>query len=89
MFLIASPRISAPLSGPHIAWRAGRVDKPNGSVSPPDGNLPDATKGAPHIREIFGRMGFGDQELVALSGESHTFTQHNTVLLCKQLLFKL
>ncbi|MEW5302225.1 MAG: hypothetical protein WDW36_005027 [Sanguina aurantia] len=56
------------MGGPHIPWRAGRSDKPDGSISPKDGNLPDASKGAPHIREIFSRMGFGDQELVALSG---------------------
>ena len=30
--------------------------------------LPDASKGAPHIRDVFTRMGFNDQELVALSG---------------------
>ena len=30
--------------------------------------LPDASKGAPHIRDVFSRMGFNDQELVALSG---------------------
>jgi len=33
-----------------------------------DGLLPDATKGADHLRAIFGRMGFNDQEIVALSG---------------------
>ena len=30
--------------------------------------LPDASKGAPHIRDVFYRMGFNDQEIVALSG---------------------
>ena len=35
---------------------------------PPDGRLPDASKGPPHIRDIFYRMGFNDQEIVALSG---------------------
>jgi cytochrome c peroxidase len=30
--------------------------------------LPDGALGADHIREIFGRMGFSDQEIVALSG---------------------
>jgi catalase (peroxidase I) len=42
----------------------------------PDGRLPDADKGGPkatavHLREVFGRMGFDDRELVALSG-AHT-----------------
>ncbi len=35
---------------------------------PPDGRLPDAAKGPPHLRDIFYRMGFNDQEIVALSG---------------------
>ena len=35
---------------------------------PPDGRLPDASKGPPHLRDIFYRMGFNDQEIVALSG---------------------
>jgi len=30
--------------------------------------LPDASKDQNHIRAIFGRMGFNDQEMVALSG---------------------
>ena len=30
--------------------------------------LPDGSKGAPHLRDIFYRMGFNDQEIVALSG---------------------
>jgi cytochrome c peroxidase len=33
-----------------------------------DIRLPDGALGADHIREIFGRMGFSDQEIVALSG---------------------
>lgn len=28
--------------GPHIPWRPGRVDKPDGTHCPPDGRLPDA-----------------------------------------------
>mmetsp|Transcript_1711 Transcript_1711/g.3535 ORF Transcript_1711/g.3535 Transcript_1711/m.3535 type:complete len:154 (-) Transcript_1711:66-527(-) len=39
----------------------------------PDGRLPAADKGNPMqtaagLREVFGRMGFGDREIVALSG---------------------
>eukprot|EP00798_Chlamydomonas_sp_ICE-L_P001325 gene1325-32681_t len=56
------------MGGPHIPWAPGRVDKPDGSHCPPDGRLPDALKGSPHLREIFGRMGFDDKEIVALSG---------------------
>ncbi len=57
------------VSGPHIPWRPGRQDKLDGSNGPPDGTLPDAAQGGAHIRAIFGRMGFTDQEAVALIGE--------------------
>lgn len=33
----------------------------DGKNCPPDGRLPDASKGAQHIRDIFYRMGFNDQ----------------------------
>lgn len=59
--------------GPSIPFRLGRTDANDGSVSPPDGRLPDADKGsfantAQHIRDIFYRMGFTDPEIVALLG---------------------
>lgn len=38
---------------------------------PPNGRLPDAAQGAEHLRQVFGRMGFSDREIVALSG-GHT-----------------
>eukprot|EP01124_Arcella_intermedia_P011834 TRINITY_DN1820_c0_g1_i1.p2 TRINITY_DN1820_c0_g1~~TRINITY_DN1820_c0_g1_i1.p2 ORF type:complete len:368 (-),score=34.19 TRINITY_DN1820_c0_g1_i1:39-1142(-) len=56
------------MGGPKIAWRPGRRDKPDGTHCTPDGRLPDATKGPEHIREVFGRMGFTDKEMVALIG---------------------
>lgn len=56
------------MGGPEIPWRPGRSDKPDGSHCTPDGRLPDASQGAKHIRDIFYRMGFNDQEIVALSG---------------------
>lgn len=34
----------------------------------PDGRLPDGDKGSDHLRKIFNRQGFNDQEIVALSG---------------------
>jgi cytochrome c peroxidase len=60
--------------GPKISFSTGRVDAEDGSTSPPDGRLPDADKGSrpktiQHIRDIFYRMGFNDQEIVALLGE--------------------
>ena len=51
----------------------GRVDQPVAAVTP-DGRLPAADKGAPSDTikalkfDVFYRMGFNDQEIVALSG---------------------
>ncbi|KAG6919361.1 heme peroxidase [Tephrocybe rancida] len=55
------------MAGPKVPWRAGRIDGV-ATHATPDGRLPDATQGANHLRAIFGRMGFNDQEIVALSG---------------------
>ena len=55
------------MAGPKVPWRPGRIDGVETQATP-DGRLPDATQGADHLRNIFGRMGFNDQEIVALSG---------------------
>jgi len=55
------------MAGPKIPWRPGRIDG-FATHATPDGRLPDATQGADHLRSIFNRMGFNDQEIVALSG---------------------
>ncbi|KAG1806117.1 cytochrome C peroxidase [Suillus subaureus] len=55
------------MAGPKVPWRPGRIDGFESHV-PPDGRLPDASQGAQHIRDIFYRMGFDDQEIVALCG---------------------
>jgi len=57
--------------GPKIPFKFGRADDVDGSRCPANGRLPDASKGADHLREVFGRMGFNDQEIVALCG-GHT-----------------
>ncbi|KAI8973284.1 heme peroxidase [Mycotypha africana] len=54
--------------GPTIPWRPGREDALEAASCTPDGRLPDATKKEDHIREVFYRMGFNDQEIVALTG---------------------
>jgi len=56
------------MGGPAITWRPGRSDAADSKSCPPDGRLPAANKGASHIRDVFGRMGFSDQEMVALLG---------------------
>ncbi|KAF1839117.1 cytochrome c peroxidase mitochondrial precursor [Decorospora gaudefroyi] len=55
------------MQGPKIPFRAGRTDR-DVSFCTPDGRLPDASKDRSHIRAIFGRMGFDDRAMVALSG---------------------
>ncbi|KAI8146624.1 heme peroxidase [Fennellomyces sp. T-0311] len=56
------------LGGPTIPWRPGREDAITAQSCTPDGRLPDATKKENHARDIFYRMGFNDQEIVALLG---------------------
>ncbi|KAK7208187.1 mitochondrial putative cytochrome c peroxidase [Myxozyma melibiosi] len=56
------------MGGPKVPWKPGRVDDVDDQYVPPNGRLPDASQGADHIRSIFYRMGFNDQEIVALSG---------------------
>ncbi|KAJ2725782.1 heme peroxidase [Coemansia sp. Benny D115] len=55
------------LGGPTVRWRPGRTDKASTECTP-DGRLPDAAQGADHVRDIFYRMGFNDQEIAALVG---------------------
>ncbi|PON89994.1 Ascorbate peroxidase [Trema orientale] len=54
--------------GPTIDFVPGRKDS---KVSPKEGRLPDAKKGAQHLKDIFYRMGLSDKDIVALSG-GHT-----------------
>jgi cytochrome c peroxidase len=59
--------------GPPIPFSVGREDFTDGSTSDPEDRLPDADKGyiprtTNHIRQVFNRMGFTDQEIVALMG---------------------
>lgn len=60
-FLVAKK--AALLTPPLIYPRCSNVEN-----CTPDGRLPDGDKGAYHIRKIFYRMGFNDNEIVALSG---------------------
>jgi len=59
------------MGGPDVPFKFGRSDAADGKTCPMNGRLPDAALGAEHLREVFYRMGFNDQEIVALSG-AHT-----------------
>ncbi|KAL3530637.1 hypothetical protein ACH5RR_009959 [Cinchona calisaya] len=55
--------------GPDVPFHPGREDK---SEPPIEGRLPDATKGADNLRDVFVKqMGLSDLDIVALSG-GHT-----------------
>ncbi|KAG9523949.1 cytochrome c peroxidase-like protein, partial [Aureobasidium melanogenum] len=64
------------MGGPQIKWLPGRTDYVDDSKLPPRGRLPDGAQGADHIRFIFYRMGFTDQEIVALSGAHNLGRMH-------------
>ncbi|KFX87140.1 hypothetical protein V490_08507 [Pseudogymnoascus sp. VKM F-3557] len=67
LWILAGVTAIQEMQGPTIPYRPGRTDKDLAACTP-DGRLPDATQGHKHLRAIFGRMGFNDQEIVALSG---------------------
>jgi L-ascorbate peroxidase len=79
LFQLASATGIELAGGPKIPLRFGRKDAENPEGCAPEGNLPAG--GAPypapakgpgdHLRTVFYRMGFNDQEIVALSG-AHT-----------------
>jgi len=54
-----------------IPFTPGRIDATGEESCPPNGRLPDAAQGAQHVRDIFYRMGFNDQEIVAIVGGGH------------------
>jgi catalase (peroxidase I) len=68
LYVIASAMAIEFTGGPAIDVNLGRTDKADGATCPANGRLPDASQGAAHLRDVFGRMGFNDQEIVALSG---------------------
>jgi len=72
-YTFAGARAIEILGGPKIPWRSGRVDAIDPAEMSPDGRLPTPDVGGPPqnaaaLRQVFGRMGFKDQEIVALSG---------------------
>jgi len=69
LWILAGVTAIEEMGGPEVPFRLGRKDYDEKSLTDlPDGLLPDATKGPQHLRDVFYRMGFNDQEIVALSG---------------------
>lgn len=66
------------LGGPEIDVKLGRTDATSGAACPVVGRLPDASQGAQHLRDVFHRMGFNDEEIVALSGAHTLGSCHKT-----------
>ena len=61
LYVLASGMAIEFLGGPPIPVTLGRKDDADGARCPMNGRLPDASQGADHLREVFGRMGFNDQ----------------------------
>lgn len=66
------------MGGPEVPTRFGRVDATSAAdgVDSQEGRLPDAEKGAPHLRAIFHAKGFDDRAIVVLSGAHTVGTCH-------------
>ncbi|KAI8631128.1 peroxiredoxin [Xylariaceae sp. FL1651] len=77
LWTLAAVVAVAATGGPAVPWRGGRSDygdeseAEEGRKGSTRGRLPDGAGDAAHLRRVFGRMGFDDREIVALSG-AHT-----------------
>ncbi|KAH0855767.1 hypothetical protein HID58_084028 [Brassica napus] len=72
--------------GPEISFHPGRKvkDKP----PPPKVCLPQASQGVTHLRDVFGRLGFSDKDIVALSGAHNLVSMTQNSLLFDNSYFK-
>ena len=71
LWILAAVCAIQEVQGPTIPFRPGRSDR-DVTASVPDGRLPDpSNEQQQHLRDVFYRMGFTDQEIVALTG-AHT-----------------
>mmetsp|Transcript_9418 Transcript_9418/g.20072 ORF Transcript_9418/g.20072 Transcript_9418/m.20072 type:complete len:312 (+) Transcript_9418:80-1015(+) len=85
LYQLASAVAVEVAGGPKIPMRYGRKDVESAEGCSPDGNLPSAghpfpdgsVSPAEHLRKVFYRMGFNDQEIVALVG-AHTLGRCHT-----------
>lgn len=73
LYILAGVTAIEEMGGPVVPFAFGRTDETDGRRCPEEGRLPGADAGSKpstiqHIRDIFYRMGFSDQEIVALIG---------------------
>lgn len=71
LWILASYIAIEEMGGPQIEFRSGRTDESSNVKCPVNGRLPDAALGAQHVRDVFYRMGFNDEEIVVLVGGGH------------------
>ena len=71
LWIFASYIAIEEMGGPYIKFSGGRSDEKKKSLCPMNGRLPAAEGDAKHVRLIFNRMGFNDQEIVVLIGGGH------------------
>lgn len=73
LWIFASYIAIEAMGGPYIPFSGGRSDEKPAKMCPAHGRLPSAEGDAKHIRAIFNRMGFNDQEIVVLIGGGHVY----------------
>lgn len=78
LWILAGNTAFEEMGCPKLPFRGGRTDDADGTTCPPDGRLPDGDKGPQHVRDIFYRQGFNDQEIVALLGGGHALGRCHT-----------
>jgi len=71
LWIFASYIAIEAMGGPYIPFKSGRSDEKEKKLCPMNGRLPSAEGDGGHIRQVFNRMGFNDQEIVALIGGGH------------------
>ncbi|KAL4437883.1 hypothetical protein ABPG74_001054 [Tetrahymena malaccensis] len=72
LWILASYVALEDMGLPRIEFIPGRKDAQDDAKCPPQGRLPDPSKDRVNMRQVFYRMGFNDQEIVALVGGGHT-----------------
>ena len=78
MWTLAGVQAIKITGGPEVPFCYGRNDAEDNTTCPAHGRLPEAHLGADHLRQVFYRMGFNDQDIVCLSGAVSGFGLEET-----------